>query len=453
MGRGRHYFLLESAERDERWNRYSFIGVDPFLVLKTKGSEVSWEGTPPGWATGADPLEVAKNTIEGFRAPVLDGLPRLHGGAIGYIGYDAVRHIERLPSRLPDDLDLPDIQLQFTDRLVVFDHYRQVLQVVVNSQPGADVDAAYEDAIRRCEDLVERLRQPVDDAPIPPPSIVRQEAPASNVSIERWREMIEAAREYILAGDIFQVVLSQRFQIDGVKANPLDVYRMLRLVNPSPYMYLLRFDDTWIVGSSPEALVRVEGREVITHPIAGTRFRGLSPERDKELEDELVANEKERAEHVMLVDLARNDLGRVCEYGSVHVSRFLDVVRYSHLMHLVSHVTGKLRTDVSAFDVLRATFPAGTASGAPKVRAMEIIEELEVARRGAYAGVVGYFDFSGNLDTAITFRTAVFKGDNAYIQAGGGIVLDAHADDEYLECLNKASAVINAIRAAEGLSA
>ena len=301
-------------------------------------------------------------------------------------------------------------------------------------------------------ELVDRLAAPVGRTPVEPPDVVRQEAPASTVDRDRWREMIEAAREYILAGDIFQVVLSQRFALDGLKASPVDMYRMLRLVNPSPYMYLLRFGDQWIVGSSPEALVRVEGDEVVTHPIAGTRWRGLTPEKDAELEEELLHDPKERAEHVMLVDLARNDLGRVCDYGSVQVTRLLTVERFSHLMHLVSEVTGKLRPGVTAFDVMRACFPAGTVSGAPKVRAMEIIDELEPTRRGVYAGVVGYFDFSGNLDTAIALRTAVVVGDTAYVQAGGGIVADSDADDEYLEAVNKASALLNAIRAAEALS-
>jgi anthranilate synthase component 1 len=417
--------------------------------MKAKGEKVTWEGTPPPWATGADPLSVAQNTIEGYRAPVLEGLPPLHGGAVGYLGWDVVRHLERLPAEAADDLDVPDIQLQFSDRLVVFDHFRQVLTVIANVQPGDNPEADYEDAIRRCEDLVSYLRQPWREDPKPPPPVVRQEVPSSTVSREQWREMIERAREYIYAGDIFQVVLSQRFSVSGLRASALDIYRVLRLVNPSPYMFLLRFGDTYVVGSSPEALVRVEGRQAVTHPIAGTRWRGLTPDKDRELERELAADPKERAEHIMLVDLARNDLGRVCDYGSVEVTRLLEVDRYSHVMHLVSEVTGKLRDDVTAFDVLRATFPAGTVSGAPKVRAMEIIDELEPTRRGVYAGVVGYFDFSGNLDTAIALRTSMIVGDTAYVQAGGGIVADSDPDDEYLEAVNKASALLNAIRAAD----
>ena len=451
MAEGEHWFLLESAEHGERWSRYSFVGVDPFLVVTAKGDEVTFDGPRPAWATGDGALEIVQNTIEGFRAPSLDGLPPLHGGAVGYLGWDIVRQLERLPANAVDDLGVPDVQLQFSDRLVVFDHFRQVLTVVANVQPSDDPDADYAAAIERCEELVSRLRQPWQEEPVPPPSVVRQEAPPSSVSRERWREMIERAREYIFAGDIFQVVLSQRFQMDGLRASPVEIYRMLRLVNPSPYMYLLRFGDTWVVGSSPEALVRVEGREVLTHPIAGTRWRGLTPEKDKEMESELLADPKERAEHIMLVDLARNDIGRVSEYGSVQVTRLLEVGRFSHLMHLVSEVTGKLRDDVTAFDVLKATFPAGTTSGAPKVRAMEIIDELEPTRRGLYAGVVGYFDFSGNLDTAIALRTAMIVGDTAYVQAGGGIVADSDADDEYLEAVNKASALINAIGAAERL--
>jgi anthranilate synthase component 1 len=392
---------------------------------------------------------VAQNTIEGYRAPVLEGLPPLHGGAVGYLGWDVVRHLERVPAEAADDLDVPDIQLQFSDRLVVFDHFRQVLTVIANVQPGDNPEADYEDAIRRCEDLVSYLRQPWREDPQPPPPVVRQEVPSSTVSREQWREMIERAREYIYAGDIFQVVLSQRFSVSGLRASALDIYRVLRLVNPSPYMFLLRFGDTYVVGSSPEALVRVEGRQAVTHPIAGTRWRGLTPDKDRELERELAADPKERAEHIMLVDLARNDLGRVCDYGSVEVTRLLEVDRYSHVMHLVSEVTGKLRDDVTAFDVLRATFPAGTVSGAPKVRAMEIIDELEPTRRGVYAGVVGYFDFSGNLDTAIALRTSMIVGDTAYVQAGGGIVADSDPDDEYLEAVNKASALLNAIRAAD----
>ncbi|HVE91382.1 MAG TPA: anthranilate synthase component I [Actinomycetota bacterium] len=451
VAKSRNSFLLESAERGERWSRYSFVGVDPFLVLRVMGDEVQWEGDPPQWATGRNPLEIVQSTVEGYRAPRLDGLPPLHGGAVGYIGYDAVRHIESLPPRPQDPSGLPDVQLQFSDRVIAFDHFRQVLSVIVNVVPGDRPEADYEDAIHRCEDLIAYLRRPLEQEPVAPPRIERQNPPPSNVSRQRWREMLAAAREHILSGDVFQVVLSQRFVVEDLRASPVDVYRMLRLVNPSPYMYLLRFGDTWVIGSSPEALVRVEGRTATTHPIAGTRWRGLTPDSDRSLEQELLSDDKERAEHVMLVDLARNDLGRVCEYGSVEVPRMLDVQRYSHLMHLVSEVTGQLRDGVTAFDVLKATFPAGTVTGAPKVRAMQIIDDLEEHRRGVYAGVVGYFDFSGNLDTAIALRTAVIARDTAWVQAGGGIVADSDPDDEYLECLNKASAVVNAIRAAEAL--
>ncbi len=451
VARGDHYFLLESAEHGERWSRYSFIGVDPFLVLRGKRDELEWDGTPPAWAKGDGPLDVVQSTIEGFRAPRLDGLPPLHGGAVGYLGYDIVRHLERLPETTTDDLGLPDLQLQFTNRVVAFDHFRQVMSVIANVIPGEDIDASYEEAIQSCEELVARLREPFSEDPVSPPEVVRQEAPPSNTTREEWRQMIADAKEYIYAGDIFQVVLSQRFELEGLTADPVDLYRMLRLVNPSPYMFCLRFGDMWVIGSSPEALVRVEDGIATSHPIAGTRWRGLTPEKDKELAEELAANPKERAEHIMLVDLARNDLGRVCDYGTVRPTRLLEVDKYSHLMHLVSEVTGKLRDDVTAFDVLRATFPAGTVSGAPKVRAMEIIDELEKARRGVYAGVAGYVDFSGNLDMAIALRTSVVKNGTAYIQAGGGIVADADADDEYLECINKASALINAFRAAETL--
>ena len=449
-------FLLESAEHGERWGRYSFVGFDPFLTLLGRRGEVSWIGTPPVEVEGATgPLDALARVTEAFRAPTLLELP-LHGGAVGYLGYDVIREVEDIPDTGVDDLGLPDVQLLFPRHVVALDHLRQVLTVVTNvvvsdtSDPG-ELGDRYDAAVAACDTVIDRLataRTPLP--PVAPPQRGAMDPAPSNLAPGAYQTMVEQVKEHIRAGDTFQTVISQRFALD-TEVTAFELYRVLRVINPSPYLYLLDTGDAQIVGSSPEALVQVQDRRVETWPIAGTRPRGATPEEDRRYEQELVADAKERAEHVMLVDLARNDLGRVCDVGSVQVDGMLHVERYSHVMHLVSSVTGTVREGLGPVDVLRAVFPAGTVSGAPKVRAMEIIDDLEPTRRGPYAGAVGYVDFAGNLDTCITIRTVVLKDGTAYVQAGAGIVADSKPDAEEEETRNKAGAVLAAIRAAEAL--
>jgi anthranilate synthase component I len=453
-GEGRS-FLLESAEHGERWGRYSFVGVDPFLVLEGRDGEVRWEGEPPGTALdAAGPLDALARVTDVLRAPSLLDVP-LHGGAVGYIGYDAVREVERIPDTGRDDLGMPDVLMMFPRHVVALDHLRQVMTVVTNvvteGVAGSELDARYADAVASTDAVVERLASAAPPLqPVSPPSRGTPEPAPSNLEPGGYERMVEAVKEYVRAGDTFQTVVSQRFALE-TSASAFDLYRVLRVINPSPYLYLLDLGDTQIVGSSPEALVQVQGRHVEMWPIAGTRPRGSTPEEDRAYEQDLVADAKERAEHVMLVDLARNDLGRVSEIGSVRVSDMLQVERYSHVMHLTSLVTGTLREGLGPVDVLRAVFPAGTVSGAPKVRAMEIIDELEPTRRGPYAGAVGYVDLAGNLDTCITIRTVVLQEGTAYVQAGAGVVADSVPEREEEETRNKAGAMIAAIRAAEAL--
>ncbi|MFW5933930.1 MAG: anthranilate synthase component I [Actinomycetota bacterium] len=450
-------FLLESAEHGERWGRYSFVGFDPLLVLEGRDGEVVWHGTPPRAAAAATgPLEALAAATEAFHAPSLLDVP-LHGGAVGAIGFDAVREVESIPATGEDDLGLPDVHLMFPRHVVALDHLRQVMTIVTNvvtddTDDPTELRRRYVDAVKATDDVVERLAAaPPATPPVAPPAAEVEPADArSNLPPGRYEEMVERVKEYVRAGDTFQTVLSQRFSVD-TEVSALDLYRVLRVINPSPYLFLLDLGDAQVVGSSPEALVKVEGRHVETWPIAGTRPRGDTPAADKAYERELLDDAKERAEHVMLVDLARNDVGRVCETGSVEVERMLQVERYSHVMHLVSEVTGVLREQLGPVDVLKAVFPAGTVSGAPKVRAMEIIDELEPTRRGLYAGAVGYVDFSGNLDTCITIRTVVLKQGTAHVQAGAGIVADSRPEAEERETRNKAGALLAAIRAAEAL--
>ena len=443
--------LLESVERGERWGRYSFIGTDPFATLTIHRGTVTWDGTPPLVPAGP-PLEVLRATLARLRAPLLPGLPPLFSGAVGYLAYDIVRELERLPDSTEDDLGLPDGILVFPRSVVVFDHLAQRLVLVANvlTEQVTDLHAAYQDAQRRLDGLAARLAVADPAPPTPLPVAGPPAAAESDLEPGRYQRMVEIAKEYIRAGDAFQVVPSQRFSV-RTTADPLDVYRVLRVVNPSPYMYFLRLPGVEIAGSSPEVLVTVRGRTATMRPIAGTRPRGADPEADLALERELLADAKERAEHVMLVDLARNDLGRVCRPGTVRVRDFMRVERYSHVMHLVSDVEGELADEVSALDVLTACFPAGTVSGAPKVRAMEIIDELERHRRGPYAGCVGYFDFSGNMDTCITIRTCVFTGGVAYCQAGAGVVADSVPENEERETEAKARALLAAVAAAEAM--
>jgi len=456
---GREGFLLESVEHAERWGRFSFLGRDPARTFVTRGRHVNWLGgrAPDGVPTDDGTLATLEALLGLYRAPTLPELPPFHGGIVGWMGYDTVREIEKLPWAPRDDLGFPDAVCSLAGSVAAFDHFRQRLYLIENVYPppgaGLDIlDAMYDGAIARLDNLVDDLGQPLSYAAAPPPADELDELPEvrRNLSPDSWADAVNAAKEHILEGDIFQVVLSQRFDLVE-PVDPLAVYRVLRLVNPSPYMYFLHHPEASVVGSSPEALVQLRDGRVISRPIAGTRRRGRNDEHDRRLEAELVEHPKERAEHVMLVDLARNDVGRVVQFGTEQVEELMTLERYSHVMHMTSQVAGDLAPGKGPIDVLRATFPAGTVSGAPKVRAMEIIDELEPTKRGPYAGVVGYVDFSGNLDTAIAIRTMFWRGQQATLQAGAGIVADSVPADEDLECRNKARALLTAARAAQRL--
>lgn len=445
-------FLLESAEHGGAWSRYSFIGVSSEATLTEKDGLAHWLGTKPAGApSDVEPLAALEVASQHLRSPRIAGLPPLTGGLVGYMSYDAVRRLEQLPAIATDELKLPEIAFMLTTDLAVYDHLKGSVTLIANAinWDGSDerVDQAYESAVKRLENMTRDLKRSISSTAAEIPEV---EAPNfdSNFTSEEFQQKVLSVKEEIKSGEAFQVVLSQRFSME-CKADPLDVYRMLRLSNPSPYMYLFRFaNDLSVVGSSPEALVKVNQTEVMVHPIAGTRKRSANPEEDLRLGEELLADPKERAEHLMLVDLGRNDLGRVCKPGTVNVVEFMQLERYSHVMHIVSTVTGELTSENSPVEALYAVFPAGTLSGAPKPRAMEIIEESEPTRRGIYGGAIGYVDFAGNLDTCIAIRTAVIKSGRAYVQAGAGIVADSQPQQEYEECLNKAAAVMSAISAA-----
>jgi anthranilate synthase component 1 len=455
-------FLLESVEHAERWGRWSFIGRRPSATLVARGGTISVEGhLPPAVPRDRGVLAAVESLLAEYRSPVIDALPPFYGGVVGYLGYDVVREVERLPAPPPDDQGYPDAVLSVVGQIAAYDYWRQRVTLIdsVAVPPGtaADrraLDDLYDAALARLDRFAEEGATPVDEPLVVPPEredelpeVVRRTSP------EMYRVAVEAAKEHILAGDVFQVVLSQRFEVD-LGAEPFDMYRSLRQVNPSPYMYFLRHPELCVIGSSPEPMVQLLDGRVISRPIAGTRRRGRDDEHDRRLAAELSEHPKERAEHVMLVDLARNDVGRVVEFGSEQVDELMVLERYSHVMHLTSQVSGRLRPGLGPIDVLRATLPAGTVSGAPKVRAMQIIDELEPVRRGPYAGVIGYFDFSGNLDTAITIRTMVVGPDGrASVQAGAGIVADSDAGDEDLECRNKAAALLAAVPGARRISA
>ena len=449
LDRGDFSFLLESVEGGEKWGRYCFLGGEPSIILQSKGSRV--EISRNGQAdvqTRADPLEALRQLMSAYHPVEVEGLPRFFGGAVGYLTYDMVRFFERLPDRTVDDLSVPDCMFMITDTIVIFDHMLQKLKVVSNALIDGPPEKAYQQAIARIEQLIERLHQPVP--PRPAGQLVPGPVPlTSNFTKEGYERVVERAKEYIRAGDIIQVVPSQRFEAP-IDVDPFDIYRALRTVNPSPYMFYLKFRDLKLVGSSPEVMVRLEGPLIELRPIAGTRRRGRDAAEDREIASELMQDPKERAEHIMLVDLGRNDVGRVAKIGSVKVTELLVVEKYSHVMHLVSHVIGDLSDGKDCYDVMRATFPQGTVSGAPKIRAMQIIEELEPTKRGPYAGAVGYFSFSGNMDTCIALRTLTVKGKTAYLQAGGGIVADSVPALEYEETLNKARALMRAIELARG---
>lgn len=449
-------FLFESVVGGEKVGRYSFLGTDPFLRFEARGHSVTitdLRGKEPiRQFEAVDPLDELQRVIEKYRAAHIPGLPRFLGGAVGYAAYDSVRYVEHLPNVPPDDRNLPDLLFSLYDRMVVFDHIRKTILVVVHAQiePGGDVKAAYQKACEEIETLVARLNAPGHDPALTdidttgPVTLT----PRSNFTREQYEGVVRHCQEYIKAGDIFQVVPSQRFELETT-ASPFNIYRVLRVVNPSPFLFYLSFGEFNLIGSSPEILVRVEDGIVTIRPLAGTRRRGETEAEDQALAAELLADPKERAEHIMLVDLGRNDVGRVAVYDSVEISDVMKVERYSHVMHITSNVTGRLQPGRTAFDALKAGLPAGTVSGAPKVRAMQIIDEVEPQKRGPYAGAVGYIDFTGNMDTCIALRTLVIKGKTAYVQAGGGIVYDSLPSDEYEETVNKARGLLKAIEIAE----
>lgn len=450
LNRGDAAFLLESLEGGETWGRYSILGFRPSIEFRAKGPVIEIRrGERTERTEAADPLESLRALLATVKAAPVPNLPPFSGGAVGLVGYDYVRFLERIPARVPDDLQQPDLHFVFPDLVLAFDNFRHRLQLVANTRPGSDPDRSYRDAVTAIGEMLARLAQP---APAAPDGAARSNGEVSftsNLGREGYARAVAAAKEHIRAGDVVQVVLAHRLEATAA-VSPFDVYRALRILNPSPYMYYLRYSDRSVAGSSPEILVRTSGRKVALRPIAGTRPRGATREEDLALERELLASEKDRAEHVMLVDLGRNDIGKVAAIGSVRTTEFLTVERYSHVMHLVSHVEGTLREGLGPFDVLRACFPAGTVSGAPKKRAMEIIESLEPSRRGAYAGAMGYFDFHGNADFCITIRTATFEGGRVHLGVGAGIVADSDPEEEWVETRNKARAVEAAVRLAAG---
>jgi len=465
-------FLLESVVGGEKWARYSFLGSSPSKVIRSWGKKTEIRDAKRGTEIFEveDPLEIIKKESTKYKPVDVKGLPRFYGGLVGYIGYDTVRFFEKIPDQKKAGIDLPDIFFMVADMMLIFDSLRQNIKIVSNvCLDEKDSTEAYLEAVGKIEDVIERLRQSTirgqKSNPLLPPftkggreginntSLVTYHSSPSGysssfVTKKAFEDAVLRGKEYIMSGDVVQVVLSQRFERESF-TDPFNIYRALRVINPSPYMYYIDTGDAKLVGSSPEILVRLEGRKIILRPIAGTRRRGEAEEEDKFLESELKNDPKETAEHIMLVDLGRNDVGRVAEIGSVKVTELMGVERYSHVMHLVSNIEGNLRDGLDAFDVLRACFPAGTVTGAPKVRAMEIIEELEPTRRGPYAGAVGYFSYSGNMDTCITIRTLVVKDNRVYVQAGAGIVADSIPDREYAETVNKAMGMIRAVDMAE----
>lgn len=453
VARDDYAFLLESVRGGEKWGRYTFLGSEPALVMRARRNRVDIIRPGRGVEVRAvdNSFDELRSEVKRFRAPELPNLPRFFGGAVGFLAYDIVRCFEKIPENARDDLGIPDFHLMFTDTVLCFDNVRQTLKIVANVslEDFASTKTAYQSARVKIDEVIERLKRPAA-----PPFLegasnvaINDASIASNMTREGYMAMVSAAKEYIAAGDVIQVVPSQRFEAP-LTAHPFNIYRSLRTINPSPYMFYLRLGEQTLVGASPEVMVRVEGRDITLRPIAGTRRRGVTEAEDHELEAELLADPKERAEHVMLVDLGRNDVGRVSEIGSVKVTELMVVERYSHVMHIVSNVVGVLREGCDAFDAFAATFPQGTVSGAPKIRAMEIIDELENVRRGVYAGAIGYFSYTGNTDTAIALRTLLIKGNRVYIQAGGGVVADSDPGAEFDESVNKARAMVRAMQAA-----
>jgi anthranilate synthase component 1 len=453
----RYAFLLESMEGDQKTARYSFVGADPFERLVGTKDGLNRINDRGVLTLKGNPIDLMRGIMQEYRTPVVERLPRFAGGAVGYFSYDVVRHFESVPDNNKDEMHLPDLHFMIAGKMVIFDHVKQRLYVVVNMLSNiTDPASAYHQGMTQIDDLLDRIDQPdpvgpqtsaTHDHPIPDFDPMVQ----SNVPQEIFEDTVRQAKEYIAAGDIFQVVLSQRFNV-GIEQAPFDIYRALARLNPSPYLFYLQMDDVHIVGASPETMVLVEDRQVTLRPIAGTRKRGATPEEDEALIEELLQDPKECAEHIMLLDLGRNDVGRVCEYGTVKTTELMGIEKYSHVSHIVSNVVGHLREGIDGFDVLEATFPAGTLSGAPKIRAMEIIDELETTRRGVYGGALGYIGFSDNLDLCITIRTMVIKDGRAYIQAGAGIVTDSDPETEHVECHNKAAASLRAIKKTQATS-
>ncbi|MHB8137938.1 MAG: anthranilate synthase component I [Smithellaceae bacterium] len=446
-----HVYLLESVEGGEKWGRYSFIGTDAGVVFKVRGPKVIIEekGRVSEREHKGDPLNAMRELLSRYKPVSMPGLPRFFGGAVGYLGYDMVRYFEKLPDAPPADLILDESVFVISDSLVIFDNTRHTIKVVAcaYTEDADSPEEAYAEACRKIDEMISLLEAPAaSPSPLPKTNGVTFE---SNMTPDQYKAIVEKARRYIAAGDVIQVVLSQRFSTP-CQTDPVDLYRALRYVNPSPYLFFLKLDDLTMIGSSPEVMVRLEQTDVELRPIAGTRKRGKTEQEDRALADELLSDEKERAEHVMLVDLGRNDLGRIAEAGSVQVNQYMVVEKYSHVMHLVSNVRAQLARGKDAFDVLAATFPAGTLTGAPKVRAMQIIDELEPLRRGPYGGAVGYFSFNGNMDLCITIRTMVIKDSKIFVQAGAGIVYDSQPETEHQETLNKARGMQMAVKLATG---
>lgn len=445
----KYCFLLESVEGGEKWARYSFIGKNPFLVAKgfKNHTRVEYKNGNIEEIEGS-PLEVLKQLLSKYKGAHYPELPRFNGGAVGFFGYDLIRYFENLPDVPEDDLGLPESHFMFADEVLAFDHLKQKIHIIVNIHVNGNIERSYKTASERIREIYREIinsRWKVTENTINSSRHNKKELRfKSNISKEMFCENVKKAKEYIKNGDIFQVVLSQRLCVE-TDSSPFDVYRVLRALNPSPYMYYLKFDDYKIVGASPEMLVRVENGMVETCPIAGTRKRGATKHEDEKLEKELLSDQKELAEHTMLVDLGRNDIGKVSKFGTVVVKDLMHVEKYSHVMHIVTGVQGEMKDDMTPFDALMSVLPAGTLSGAPKIRAMEIIDELETVKRGTYGGAIGYLSFNGNLDSCITIRTIVFKDNKAYIQAGGGIVADSVPEMEYIESMNKAGALLKAL--------
>ena len=477
LGESENLFLLESVEGGERLGRYSFLGENPYLTIRCKEGQAVIKGEDFEERKEVfDPLDEVEKILDRYRPAKMPDFPPFYGGAVGYMGYDVIRYFEAIPRTAQDDLKLPEMIFIFTDTLLIFDHLKHKIRVIADARhpelfsragnphtfakdasttgnktlADTDLDKIYDEACSKIDIIIAKLRKPISLAPLGDSLGENDLGVESNLSKEDFLNKVERAKEYIRAGDVLQIVFSQRFSAP-IKSSPFNIYRVLRTINPSPYMYYLKFNDLELIGSSPEPLIKVQGRKTITRPIAGTRPRGNTEEEDKKLEEDLLRDVKERAEHIMLVDLGRNDLGRVCKPGTVKVDNLMFIEKYSHVMHIVSNVEGELAEDKDSFDVLRAAFPAGTVSGAPKIRAMEIIDELEPTLRGPYAGIVGYFSYSGDLDSCITIRTIVIHNNRAYVQAGAGIVYDSVPEKEYQETVNKAKAMIRAIKVAEGI--